>query len=230
MPQIDDIKEAKANELFRDCVLFASQFFELPTPIAVGMENYTERRFHHLLTPSFTSCVSGNIMIVFNRDWVYDRIDDHYDDVQFFMLHELRHANQFVQIMHLERGESTQEPLQTVKAWMNSFFKYTYNEGDDSSQAQNLSQIVEQDAYAYSFVLHEFLHRNDRDYKYLTSLPQEAADPAWLLAKEYKRTKEELKRYIEGYRQFKPERNDPCPCGSGKKFKKCHLGKGIFDK
>jgi len=20
-------------------------------------------------------------------------------------------------------------------------------------------------------------------------------------------------------------RNDPCPCGSGKKFKKCHLGK-----
>lgn len=24
-------------------------------------------------------------------------------------------------------------------------------------------------------------------------------------------------------------RNDPCPCGSGKKFKKCCLGKGIFD-
>ena len=25
-------------------------------------------------------------------------------------------------------------------------------------------------------------------------------------------------------------RNDPCPCGSGKKFKKCHLGKGIFER
>ena len=24
-------------------------------------------------------------------------------------------------------------------------------------------------------------------------------------------------------------RNDPCPCGSGKKFKKCCMGKGIFD-
>ena len=24
-------------------------------------------------------------------------------------------------------------------------------------------------------------------------------------------------------------RNDPCPCGSGKKFKKCCLGKGIYD-
>ena len=24
-------------------------------------------------------------------------------------------------------------------------------------------------------------------------------------------------------------RNDLCPCGSGKKFKYCHLGKGIYD-
>jgi len=23
--------------------------------------------------------------------------------------------------------------------------------------------------------------------------------------------------------------NDLCPCGSGKKFKKCHKGKGIYD-
>ena len=27
----------------------------------------------------------------------------------------------------------------------------------------------------------------------------------------------------------KPGRNDPCPCGSGKKFKKCCIGKGIYD-
>lgn len=24
-------------------------------------------------------------------------------------------------------------------------------------------------------------------------------------------------------------RNDPCPCGSGKRFKKCHLGKTLED-
>ena len=24
-------------------------------------------------------------------------------------------------------------------------------------------------------------------------------------------------------------RNEPCPCGSGKKFKRCCLGKGIYD-
>lgn len=29
--------------------------------------------------------------------------------------------------------------------------------------------------------------------------------------------------------QEKIGRNDPCPCGSGKKFKKCCIGKGVFD-
>ena len=29
--------------------------------------------------------------------------------------------------------------------------------------------------------------------------------------------------------QEKVGRNDPCPCGSGKKFKKCCMGKGIYD-
>ena len=33
--------------------------------------------------------------------------------------------------------------------------------------------------------------------------------------------------YVRGYN--KVGRNDPCPCGSGKKFKKCCLGKGIYD-
>jgi len=25
-----------------------------------------------------------------------------------------------------------------------------------------------------------------------------------------------------------PERNDTCPCGSGKKFKNCCMGKGLY--
>lgn len=29
----------------------------------------------------------------------------------------------------------------------------------------------------------------------------------------------------EQIRRGKVGRNDPCPCGSGKKFKRCHLGK-----
>jgi uncharacterized protein YecA (UPF0149 family) len=26
-----------------------------------------------------------------------------------------------------------------------------------------------------------------------------------------------------------PERNDPCPCGSGKKFKNCCMGKPLYN-
>ncbi len=33
--------------------------------------------------------------------------------------------------------------------------------------------------------------------------------------------------YVRGHRKI--GRNDPCPCGSGRKFKKCCLGKGIYD-
>lgn len=37
--------------------------------------------------------------------------------------------------------------------------------------------------------------------------------------------------YQEPYRRTHPKvgANDPCPCGSGKKFKKCCRGKGIYD-
>lgn len=32
---------------------------------------------------------------------------------------------------------------------------------------------------------------------------------------------------VRGRKKVYP--NDPCPCGSGKKFKRCHKGKGIYD-
>lgn len=37
-------------------------------------------------------------------------------------------------------------------------------------------------------------------------------------------TGDELKNPTVRYETPKPGRNDPCPCGSGKKFKKCHGG------
>ena len=230
MALTNDEKEKLANELFKDCALFASQFFELPRPLAIGMENYSEQRFHHPLTTSVTIIDKGEIIIIFNRDWVYKSIEEHADDVQFFILHELRHSNQFIQIIQAEHGEQTAEPAEVVMQWKQSFSGYTLNEGDEVSQRKNLSQVVVQDAYAYAFALHDLLHRNDIRYEYLTSLPQEVAGSACVLAEHYKRTKPELKRYIDGYRIYNPGRNDLCPCGSGLKFKKCHIGKGIYDK
>ena len=45
---------------------------------------------------------------------------------------------------------------------------------------------------------------------------------------------EELYKEQKSSQTFKREgkkvgRNDPCPCGSGKKFKQCCLGKGVYD-
>jgi len=41
--------------------------------------------------------------------------------------------------------------------------------------------------------------------------------------------REEARKEREAGKKKKIGRNDPCPCGSGKKFKKCCMGKGIYD-
>ena len=68
------------------------------------------------------------------------------------------------------------------------------------------------------------------------SVPQEAMDLAEPRSQQYYENRPELKRYIDKSKRDagqpvlrKPERNELCPCGSGKKFKKCCIGKGIYD-
>ena len=68
------------------------------------------------------------------------------------------------------------------------------------------------------------------------SVPQEAMDLADPRSRQYYENRPELKRYIDKLKRDagqpvvrKPERNELCPCGSGKKFKKCCIGKGIYD-
>ena len=68
------------------------------------------------------------------------------------------------------------------------------------------------------------------------SVPQEAMDLADPRSRQYYENRPELKRYIDKLKRNagqpvvrKPERNELCPCGSGKKFKKCCIGKGIYD-
>lgn len=40
--------------------------------------------------------------------------------------------------------------------------------------------------------------------------------------------KQTPRTYVRSDVKVRP--NDPCPCGSGLKFKKCCMGKGIYDK
>jgi uncharacterized protein YecA (UPF0149 family) len=54
---------------------------------------------------------------------------------------------------------------------------------------------------------------------------------AWLGQWTPEESLERLKRFAEPKKeavraQPRPGRNDPCPCGSGKKYKKCHGGPG----
>ncbi len=70
------------------------------------------------------------------------------------------------------------------------------------------------------------------DVEILMGLRQERSTPRPDYYPEASELRAALKRYVEHVRAEEPNpqkrkigRNDPCPCGSGKKYKKCCLGK-----
>ena len=64
---------------------------------------------------------------------------------------------------------------------------------------------------------------------YLKRVPSEKQIEEEIYA-EFAKAKEESKLKSPKVRKYKKiSANDPCPCGSGKKFKKCCKGKGLFD-
>ena len=134
----------------------------------------------------------------------------------------------------LDSNNIVHEDISTIISWKNGFINYTRNEGG-STQAVNLSQEVEIDANAYALCLSNMLHIFD-NIELRFSVPQEAMDLADPKSRQYYENRPELKRYIDKLKRDagqpvvrKPERNELCPCGSGKKFKKCCIGKGIYD-
>lgn len=155
-------------------------------------------------------------------------------NVEFFIFHELRHLHQHYEIALSDSNNTVHEDISTIVSWKNGFINYTRNEGG-STQAVNLSQEVEIDANAYALCLSNMLHISD-NIELRFSVPQEAMDLADPRSRQYYENRPELKRYIDKLKRDagqpvvrKPERNELCPCGSGKKFKKCCIGKGIYD-
>lgn len=57
-----------------------------------------------------------------------------------------------------------------------------------------------------------------RDGSKIRELLKKGADPAEEFEKKFNRPD------VKSVRMFKAGRNDPCPCGSGKKFKRCCWG------
>ena len=83
----------------------------------------------------------------------------------------------------------------------------------ESEDADNSDDYLSQD------IIREAISTARYNPMFDSGIPEidELFNPAYSVAEPFKRSKAKIGR------------NDPCPCGSGKKFKKCCIGKGIYD-
>lgn len=179
------------SKVLMPCVEFARKYLELPS-IEIYFEDCPSRRFRTMtnaaesnLSPEGVGCVW------FNGPWFAERIDNHQDDVEFFLFHELRHIHQKIQINLLLKNQTTREAKETVLGWKTGFEQYKRNEGADT-QLVNVTQEVEIDANAYGMILEE-LYRNGQIPN--LSLPEEAYRPAFARRTFYLYALSEFRRF-----------------------------------
>lgn len=228
-------------QIISNCVAFARQFLLLPNTIEYYFEDSPSQRF-----PSLNNAAESNIKaIYFNKQWFLQRTNEHRDDLEFYIFHELRHIHQLHSIILHDSGQKPNDNATTIELWRNGFNNYTRNT-DAATEAVNIVQEIEIDANAYAQCLVNLLHIDD-NIELRFSLPEKAADVAFERSKEYYDSKPELKHFLDKWKSvhlsaknstYKKEpirkglkvgANDPCPCGSGNKFKRCCRGKGIYD-
>lgn len=77
------------------------------------------------------------------------------------------------------------------------------------------TKVVNEDKTLISFEAQ--FTQNGEDHHHREKSVFEREDGRWRFV-----TGDELKNPTVRYETPKPGRNDPCPCGSGKKYKKCH--------
>ena len=231
----------KNLQIITNCVAFARQFLLLPNAIEYYFENCPSMRF-----PSLNNAAESNIKsICFNKQWFLQRTEEHLDDLEFFIFHELRHIHQLYSIFLHDNSQRYNDDEATIELWRSGFNNYIRNT-DSVTEIANVTQEIEVDANAYAQCLVNLLHIND-DMGLHFSLPEAAASISFERSKQYYDLKPELKRYLDALRashisaqnvaqENTPIRkrqkigpNDPCPCGSGNKFKRCCRGKGIYD-
>ena len=231
----------KNLQIVTDCVTFARQFLLLPDTIDYYFEDCPSERF-----PTLNNAAESNInSICFNKQWFLKRINEHRDDLEFFIFHELRHIHQLYSIYLHEHNQIHNDDTATIELWKNGFNNYIRNI-DYTTEAVNVTQEIEVDANAYAQCLVNLLHIND-DIELCFSLPEVAANISMARSEQYYNSKPELRRYLEKCRASymsvqgiekkntpirkgkKIGANDPCPCNSGKKFKRCCRGNGRYD-
>lgn len=228
--------EETAKRLINESVGIAKTFMDLPDSISFQIIDYDVRIFGNQLTSFLFQGIGRPILG--NKTWFELAEEDKEDDIRFFVIHELRHVYQHMQIEKLKAGEQVTEDIDVIKRWDDEFEHYILNRGDPESRKANLMQEVEMDANGYAMAVLRSLHYTEQYYSPIVRMEEDQTDFSNTRAVEYLKSKPELKRYCDRkYREEtgrlpvakKPERNDKCPCGSGNKFKKCCIGKGIYD-
>lgn len=227
--------------IITDCVSFARQFLLLPDTIEYYFEDCPSERF-----PSFSNAAESNIKsICFNKQWFIQRIDEHRDDLEFFIFHELRHIHQLYSIFLYDNNQKHNDDVLTIELWRKGFNNYIRNT-DATTEVANVVQEIEIDANAYAQCLVNLMHIDDNMELHF-SLPKVAADIAFERSKQYYDVKPEIKRFLDKWKvthlpaqniesintpirkEQKIGANDLCPCGSGNKFKRCCRGNGVYD-
>lgn len=228
-------------EVINNCVEFARRFLLLPDSIDFLFDECPSPRF-----PTMNNAAEGNIQsICFNKPWFLQRIDEHRDDLEFYIFHELRHVHQQYSIFLLAHARHINDDVATIEQWKFGFNNYIRNVDADTEKI-NVAQEVEIDANAYAMCLLNLMHIDD-DNDLILSLPVEVSALCSERSGRYYRTKPELKRFLDNWeathlpanstqkknvpirKKQKVGPNDSCPCGSGKKFKRCCRGNGIYD-
>lgn len=247
------VDKGRLIAIVSSCVTFARRFLILPDKIDIRIEKCGEnKRFKSMSNSCETEFVlssagMSDVVIYFNENWVADRLEKDPYDVEYFVFHELRHLDQRIQIILSDRHEQVKENSETIKVWRHNFDHYIRNEGGES-ETLNVRQPVELDAYIYANVLLNLFHM-DAGELYPT-IPIQIHDVIIPGTQKYMSEKREIQEFLkkEGLSpgaqisaqssgENKPivkgkkiGANDPCPCGSGKKFKKCCRGNGRFDR
>lgn len=225
------------QNLFDACYRFSVRVLNLPK----GKPNFEIVDCPSETFPTIENTADSNYSLYrvrLNRAWASDCLERNRQvEIEFQIFHELRHLHQSAAILRFrDTGEPGYDDCNLIEAWAANYAPGAYVLNDNSGEA-NLhlynAQPVERDANAYGWVLLQVYHCNDGAD---TSLPfPDEAEPDFIAY----RSRPEIKSYLaeqlknggqsaKGTPFVRPVAkigpNDPCPCGSGKKYKKCNCG------
>lgn len=238
----------KAEEIIQDCFNLAHQFMKLPenvhlTYLLPDKENPNEDEDQKAWAIRNDD---GQFYLVFEKNFVQEAMEEgRTDKIAFWAFRALRRLFQMHAFLIRDEQNKMIASQDDFDEWGDSYLTNYLNDSPDEPPVE--IRGFEMDADTYAFILTNLW--NPR-------LPASSFD--WLgnklelivmKAQEYTQLRPEFAPYFQRrsrkkrekitkvslanpktyVAEKKPGRNDPCPCGSGKKYKKCCGRKDVFN-